>query len=999
MDLSAVARQKARGGRAEPASPSATASMEADDHDSEGSDDDQPDPESAKQYVKQFVKNSLDGVRGGRRAQYYEVLEALDGLASATPSGDPDKLLMLEVLGENVSSLDERLHEELLRRVMGTSLWLCHEDIARLVVQFCVNLMSTHTGSMLATCLDMLVEAFLPPRGYPEGRLEDELDAYMRTGQSPSLGADAIREDMDDDESDPKGPPPRSAAETTAMIVGAITQILTLVPLSATVLGGILLRRIPHKTAVKARQCQYLRAAFALVETPAGRPLRDGLLRGVLRHLLDVDVEIKWQDIAPDGDLSEDDETEVEDEEDDGKENGAGGIFELEDIEKTIEQELVRQAAAWERGESGASGARQGSIRSPMHHGGRDEIEEQIDMIDSMMTLVLAHIDRRIDSGDGVALNECLLKVFVSTLLPAHESKFTQFLVFHACAREAAAKAASPALGANGFPPLRVANAVGEFDGTGALSARIVDQLIGRVTDPIARPAPRLASAAYLASFLARAAWLRPPFLAATLRRLASWCWATVESATSGAGVTSVARVKSEGLSVARVKSEGLSRGFGSSFQINVGDENGENGEGGGGGDDNSNAKNNNSSNNNNNNNNNEATDTEQLEFANASAATLAVFDSACQTLMYVLCYRMDDITRHGGEPAETLRSMPLRQILYSRLQPLHTCVSEVVVEFLVRAAAAGMEGFDQALVVRHKREDKERKDQTGGGFTVEDVAALAVGEGSRAGSHDGAAGARRTQSVATLGREVAEAVRHRRPLRMFFPFDPYLLRRSSALLRLPQSYVTWRGNARDDDEDADGFSDDDDDDDDLATVDSELGSEDVGESSSDDDTEPGGGAGRRDDSLSSRGAKPGSGGSLPNSLGYPNSLNPRPRKLTRGLRGPQPLFGGVGGGDSPSPAGGKGLRSEQNPTPPGANPFARASVGAGTSPDAVVTGFGVPAGVETTHARAWAAAAVTGFGVPTGVGFGRGGSVSPTRKSPSPLGTSPLPPRPPRPS
>mgnify|MGYP001425449286 FL=1 len=583
MDLSAVARQKARGGRAEPASPSATASMEADDHDSEGSDDDQPDPESAKQYVKQFVKNSLDGVRGGRRAQYYEVLEALDGLASATPSGDPDKLLMLEVLGENVSSLDERLHEELLRRVMGTSLWLCHEDIARLVVQFCVNLMSTHTGSMLATCLDMLVEAFLPPRGYPEGRLEDELDAYMRTGQSPSPGADASRgdgEDMDDDESDPKGPPPRSAAETTAMIVGAITQILTLVPLSATVLGGILLRRIPHKTAVKARQCQYLRAAFALVETPAGRPLRDGLLRGVVRHLLDVDVEIRWQDIAPDGDLSEDDETEVEDEEDDGKENGAGGIFELEDIEKTIEQELVRQAAAWERGESGASGARQGSIRSPMHHGGRDEIEEQIDMIDSMMTLVLAHIDRRIDSGDGVALNECLLKVFVSTLLPAHESKFTQFLVFHACAREAAAKATSPALGANGP---RVANAVGEFDGTGALSARIVDQLIGRVTDPIARPAPRLASAAYLASFLARAAWLRPPFLAATLRRLASWCWATVESATSGAGVTSVARVKSEG----------LSRGFGSSFQINVGDENGENGEGGGG-DDNTNAKNNN---------------------------------------------------------------------------------------------------------------------------------------------------------------------------------------------------------------------------------------------------------------------------------------------------------------------------------------------------------------------------------------------------------------------
>ena len=157
---------------------------------------------------------------------------------------------------------------------------------------------------------------------------------------------------------------------------------------------------------------------------------------------------------------------------------------------------------------------------------------------------------------------------------------------------------------------------------------------------------------------------------------------------------------------MARVKSEGLSRGFGSSFQINVGDENGE-----GGGDNNTNANNNNTTTTTV-----EATDTEQVEFANASAATLAVFDSACQTLMYVLCYRMDDIVRHGGEPAETLRSMPLRQILYSRLQPLHTCVSEVVIEFLVRAAAAGMEGFDQALIERHKREDKERKDRPDGG-------------------------------------------------------------------------------------------------------------------------------------------------------------------------------------------------------------------------------------------------------------------------------------------
>ena len=32
------------------------------------------------------------------------------------------------------------------------------------------------------------------------------------------------------------------------------------------------------------------------------------------------------------------------------------------------------------------------------------------------------------------------------------------------------------------------------------------------------------------------------------------------------------------------------------------------------------------------------------------------------------------------------------------------------------------------------------------------------------------------------------------RPLEMFFPFDPYLLRRSARFLDLPSSYNTWAG-------------------------------------------------------------------------------------------------------------------------------------------------------------------------------------------------------------
>lgn len=37
-----------------------------------------------------------------------------------------------------------------------------------------------------------------------------------------------------------------------------------------------------------------------------------------------------------------------------------------------------------------------------------------------------------------------------------------------------------------------------------------------------------------------------------------------------------------------------------------------------------------------------------------------------------------------------------------------------------------------------------------------------------------------------------ADAVRCQRPLEMFFPFDPYLLRRSAAYLDLRRTFVRW---------------------------------------------------------------------------------------------------------------------------------------------------------------------------------------------------------------
>ena len=130
MDLSVVARQRVNP-RVE-ASASASASRRTEDDE----DEDDLDADEAKQLVRAFVKHALDGVRSGERAQYYELLGALEGLEDAEVS--QDKLLMLTVLVECVSSLDENSHEELLRKVLSVSPWRSTEEVAHWVNEFCV---------------------------------------------------------------------------------------------------------------------------------------------------------------------------------------------------------------------------------------------------------------------------------------------------------------------------------------------------------------------------------------------------------------------------------------------------------------------------------------------------------------------------------------------------------------------------------------------------------------------------------------------------------------------------------------------------------------------------------------------------------------------------------------------------------------------------------------------------------------------------------------------
>ena len=133
--------------------------------------------------------------------------------------------------------------------------------------------------------------------------------------------------------------------------------------------------------------------------------------------------------------------------------------------------------------------------------------------------------------------------------------------------------------------------------------------------------------------------------------------------------------------------------------------------------------------------------------------------------------------------------------------------------EFLKNASAAQILGFSEDLVSTFtkqseewKKIEDEQRDKAYVRHNISFAAKAANGMNNNKNNN-----------------QVIDRLR-RRPLKMFFPFDPYVLRKSAQKLNLEESYVVWRGN-----EDSETESEDDDSDDnsesELALSDSEADS------------------------------------------------------------------------------------------------------------------------------------------------------------------------------
>ncbi|KAK9817200.1 hypothetical protein WJX72_010975 [[Myrmecia] bisecta] len=680
-----------------------------------------------------------------------------------------DLINLLRQLTACISLLHEQRHQNLLSQILDVPIWKCSPELRSTLLDFITHLVVAN-GNMVQLCLQMLTYSIVPAPKPPE---------LAVTAGEPWV-------------------PDAHAAAVQDEVIAAMVKILLLVPTAPSRLLPLLERSRPHKLRERESQCMYLRAVFALSESPAGASICESLLGVVVDHLVSVDVEIKWEDImeAPTDEAFEEEGCPSEDDD----------IFAMAELEQQQREahahlsHLGGDAAVNDPvvGLGGWEGAAATSTPAAAQ-ADKPAVDETADKLDSMMELTLEHLQRRCQAGQLGQTWRSLLVAFERAMLPTHRSKFTQYLIFYLCQQ-------APEHCSQTFAQL----------------------LLERLSDVRQAPITRSACAAYLASFLARARYVPEATVVRALEHLANWCLRYCQD-----------QDRRLAASLASLSVSGAETVMGGIL---------------------------------------------------APGVQHQVFYAACQALLYILCYHLEPLllvrpppgavqdsaahaeqplTHRKGSEAQAIRALfaqVMPQLLLHRLAPLAVCVPSVVKEFTEQVTALRLMDCSQLL-------------PPGAG-----------------------------------GRDKGE--RQQRPLEMFFPFDPFLLKRSERFLDTKSTYVRWqKGHARSvaqagmDSDDSDSSSDDDE----STAVDEDLEDKDSSGVSSSKD-----GSDSEDDEIDS-------GGGSPDFL-----LLPRPRPVPSGFPRPVPigkLAGQRAGSLGSNPASDEVLESYSteglnSPASIGASPF-----------------------------------------------------------------------------
>ncbi|KAI3879705.1 hypothetical protein MKX03_014195 [Papaver bracteatum] len=276
--------------------------------------------------VSAHIRGILSRVPQGDTTDYYELV----GKLSQSEYLFPDDVALLVGLSGAVTCIDTVRHETLMKAIFGMSMWKYNPDVMDALVDLIIRLA---TSGYLDSCLDMLVTNFMPHKSFVH-----ELNT------------------------------PRAIVKKEQVldhVHSALINITNLMPLAPLRLFPILEQWMPH-ISVKQES------------GPIGEFLESSVLLVVVDRLVDLDVEVKWEDM------------------------------ELENMDEDEFGDLYGVQVTW-------------------------YVNSFARKLDSLMVLICQHLKSCSENGRLFEVFETLLKSFYVSVLKIHRLKSAQFFMFYAC--------------------------------------------------------------------------------------------------------------------------------------------------------------------------------------------------------------------------------------------------------------------------------------------------------------------------------------------------------------------------------------------------------------------------------------------------------------------------------------------------------------------------------------------------------------------------------------
>ncbi|KAL2458795.1 RNA polymerase I specific transcription initiation factor RRN3 protein [Forsythia ovata] len=378
------------------------------------------------------VRNALKAAVQGDCDFYNQLVAVMHHKDQLVPEEVALLVTCLKALTGAVSCIHIVHHQSLLAAIFGMSLWNYGTDVMDALVELLISLAAS-SGDYVDLCLEMIVSNFIPPPS------------------SSSYFIELLKQ-------------PRGLAKKGQVLDclhSTLKDIANLVPLSPLRLEKIVRDRMPNIYTKEPFIVIYVENMLKLESGAMHELVGSTMLVAIMDRLIDLDVEIAWDDILQD--------------------DFCKGIFdmELEDLEKTDYH--VQQ--------DGDELTRESFIQRFL---GGNLIAEKLD---SLMVLTFEHLTSCSESGRLIQVFETLIHSFQKTVLTAYKSKFTQFVMFYACS-------------------LDPENCGKIFAST------LLEIFVSSIY-----PEWRMSAVAYLASYLARAKFVSASFVAATLESIVNWCY------------------------------------------------------------------------------------------------------------------------------------------------------------------------------------------------------------------------------------------------------------------------------------------------------------------------------------------------------------------------------------------------------------------------------------------------------------------------------------------